>query len=67
MTMPDPILASLLDQLATAVEHRDGATAVQVINHIRTAAGDDYTNQLVDHLIICGLTRLQATLTRGQS
>jgi hypothetical protein len=50
----------LLDHLGNAIAHRDGDRAVRVINALYAAAGNEWTDALVEHLLLCGLRRLAA-------
>jgi hypothetical protein len=55
----DPTLTGqLLDHLHGCIGNHDGAAAVETLKHLNTAAGQQYTSELIRWMIACGLASL---------
>jgi hypothetical protein len=58
----NPVIATVLRQLAADVERQDGDAAVKTLETLRVVAGDQLTDELIRQLIARGLDRLRESL-----
>jgi hypothetical protein len=55
--MDQGLFYSLMSQLRKDVDRQDGEAAVRTLEQIRTVAGPEFTDRLIDELLKIGLRR----------